>query len=163
MSQAFIKETDGDEADDLPELPLSPHPNYVTTRGLAQLQARVDAVTQRMNAIQDDALDATRQRALLARELRWLQARIGSALEPDVHTPDRVGFGASVELLDEDERRYQYQIVGEDEAAPEQGLVSWLSPLAVALKGAREGDEVIWQRPAGDLVVEVLGISYPAD
>ena len=86
-------------------------------------------------------------------------------IDPSALNADgRVVFGATVDLEDEDSGvAVTYQIVGEDEAAPEQGLVSWLSPLAVALKGARKGDEVIWQRPAGDLVVEVLGIRYLAD
>jgi len=160
MSQAFVKEGEGDRADDLPELPLSPHPNYVTQRGLALLHERLLQVQAGLAGVDDGVLDAVRQRALLARELRWVQARIASALLLAPQQPDRVDFGGSVELIDEDDRRYHYRIVGEDEADPEQGLVSWLSPLAVALKGAWVGDSVVWRRPAGDLLVEVLAISY---
>jgi transcription elongation factor GreB len=50
--------------------------------------------------------------------------------------------------------------VGEDEADAEHGLVSYVSPLAQALLGARVGDEVRWQRPAGDMTIEVLNIEY---
>jgi transcription elongation GreA/GreB family factor len=50
--------------------------------------------------------------------------------------------------------------VGEDEADAEHGLVSYVSPLAMALLGARVGDEVRWQRPAGDMMIEVLRIEY---
>ena len=160
MSQAFVKEPDSDQADDLPELPLSPHPNYVTARGLAQLQARLTALDQRLRTLPDDALDATRQRALLARERRWLQARIASALPVAVSAkPEQVDFGVQAELIDDADRHFHYRIVGEDEADPEQGLVSWLSPLAMALKGAHVGDSVLWQRPAGDLWIEVVAIS----
>jgi len=159
MSQAFVKEAEGDRADDLPELPLSPHPNYVTPKGLAQLEARVLTLQQQLSTLDDNTLDATRRRALLARELRWLQARVASALPRSQQKYDRVDFGSRVELVDEEQRHHHYQIVGEDEADPEQGLVSWLSPLAVALRGAHTGDSVVWKRPLGDLVVEVLDIS----
>jgi len=82
------------------------------------------------------------------------------AADQELAAADRVGFGATVDLVDEDGARYRYRIVGEDEADPEQGLVSWVSPLARALEGARVGDSVIWKRPAGDLEVEVLAIDY---
>ena len=68
----------------------------------------------------------------------------------------RAGFGVRVEL--EDENGTSYRIVGEDEAEPEAGLISWTSPLARALDGARIGDEVLWPRPAGDLRVEVMAL-----
>jgi transcription elongation GreA/GreB family factor len=60
--------------------------------------------------------------------------------------------------VDEHDTTYRYRIVGEDESAPEQGRISWRSPLASALLNAAVGDEVIWKRPAGALRVEVLAI-----
>ena len=72
----------------------------------------------------------------------------------------RVTFGAVVDLIDENDQRSRYRIVGEDEADAEQGSVSWLSPLAQAVLGARVGDEVTWRRPAGDLRLEIVGIRY---
>ncbi|MFC3550210.1 GreA/GreB family elongation factor [Lysobacter cavernae] len=161
MSRAFVKEHD-DDAGDLPELPLSEHSNYVTSRGLAQLRARLGDAAQRFDAITDDAADAKLLRAHLARELRWLQARIAGAIPvaTENQPPDRVGFGATVELVDDDGQTYRYRIVGEDEADPEHALVSWVSPLARALSGARVGDTVVWLRPAGDLNIEVMAIDY---
>jgi transcription elongation GreA/GreB family factor len=73
-----------------------------------------------------------------------------------------VAFGASVEAVDQHEHHHRYRIVGEDQADPEHGLVSWVSPLARALEGARAGDIVDWKRPAGDLQIEVLSIDYAA-
>lgn len=154
MSRAFVKESNGSELDDLPELPLSPHPNYVTARGLQQLRERLDAVRLRLEQNPGDAA--------AAREQRWLQARLAAAIpvlrEPPY--PQAVAFGATVELADENGRHYRYRIVGEDEAAPEQGLLAWTAPLARALEGARPGDWVGWPRPAGDLEVQLLGLDY---
>lgn len=163
MSRAFVKETDHDVPEDLPELPLSEHPNYVTAQGLAQLRARAGDAETRLRAIDANAVGARLERAIIERELRWLQARAAAAIpvESGAHARDRVGFGAEVELVDEHGARLRYRIVGEDEADPEQGLVSWVSPLARALNGARVGDSVVWKRPAGDLEVEINSIRYP--
>ncbi|MEO6263924.1 MAG: GreA/GreB family elongation factor [Luteimonas sp.] len=159
MSRAFVKDTDPDIPEDLPELPLSEHPNYVTEHGLAQLRERLVDAGQRLAAIDADAVGAKLERAMIARELRWLQARIGAAIVvAPVARHDRVGFGATVDVVDDNGGEHRYRIVGEDEADPERGLVSWISPLARALDGARVGDSVVWKRPAGDLSVEVVAI-----
>ena len=163
MSRAFVKEPDGDSPEPLPELPLSPHPNYVTPRGLAQLRARLATALARREALKNaaDALTRQSELTLLERELRWLNARVHSAIEVDLlaQPQNRVAFGARVTVASvEGEQRYR--IVGEDEAAAEQQRVSYLSPLARALLAARVGDEVIWQRPAGDLAIEVIAIDY---
>ncbi|MFC4728893.1 GreA/GreB family elongation factor [Coralloluteibacterium thermophilus] len=159
MSRAFVKENDTGPAADLPELPLSPHPNYVTARGLAQLRARLAAAEARARGELDPA-----ERAHVEREMRWLAARVESAmvLTPGGGPLDEVGFGMWVELADADDRRHRYRIVGEDEADPERGLISHVSPLARALRGARVGETRVWPRPAGDLEVEVLAIGADA-
>lgn len=165
MSRAHVREVDGDVPEDLPELPLSPHPNYVTARGLAQLRARLAEAAQRLDALPRTAADARQARAQVERELRWLNARIASALPVTATNrgSERVAFGAEVVLADEAGERCTYRIVGEDEADPDAGLISWTSPLAKALIGARVGETVSWPRPAGDLEVEILGIRYPGD
>jgi transcription elongation GreA/GreB family factor len=160
VSRAFVKEGDGDEnAGDLPELPISEHPNYVTPRGMALLRSRLDDAARRVGALE---ADARLERAHIEREMRWLQARILGAITiaPERQPADRVAFGARVELVDDDGQEYRYRVVGEDEADPEHGLISWVSPLARALHGARVGDSALWKRPAGDLNVEVLAIEY---
>ena len=164
MSRAFVKDNDGDIPEVLPELPISTHPNYVTPRGLALLRARLDKATDRHDALKANEQDALAQRnelVALERELRYLHARVASAIEVDLskQPPDRVAFGATV-TVDSDEGEQRWQIVGEDEADAEHGLVSYVSPLATALLGARVGDEVRWQRPAGDMMIEVLSIKY---
>lgn len=153
MSRAFVRESEIDFAEDAGELPLSPHPNYVTPRGLAQLRTRLEQLR---------ADEATAHSPMAQRRVRWLEARIASAIP--VETPrqrERAGFGATVEVSEvETGAEHRYRIVGEDEAEPEAGLVSWVSPLARALQGAREGDVVVWRRPAGDLEIEVAAVRY---
>ena len=161
MSRAFVKENDSDDTGDLPELPLSEHPNYVTPHGLTLLRERLDQTRRRLAAIDPAAEGALLEIGHAEREQRWLQARVMAAIPVAVPAAaDRVGFGATVELVDQDGTTHRYGIVGEDEADPDEGLVSWVSPLARALDGARIGDSRTWQRPAGDLDVEVLAIDY---
>jgi len=143
----------------LPDLPLSPYTNYVTASGLQQLQARLDDARERLLGL-DEADEL--ERDYLARHIRWLQARIDSAVVVATRNRDldRVAFGANVDLLEVDGTRLRLRIVGEDEADAEHGLLSWVSPLARALDGARVGDRVRWRRADEEREVEVLGVDY---
>jgi transcription elongation factor GreB len=143
----------------LPELPVSLHPNLVTASGLAQLQARREDALLRLEALEPgDMLE----RDYLARHLRWLQARLESAelVGPRMEGRDRAGFGAWVDLRHADGRQERLRIVGEDEADPMHGLLSWISPLARALEGARAGERVRWRRADEDVEVEVVAVDY---
>lgn len=146
----------------LPDLPLSPHTNLVTARGLAQLHARRVDAEQRLEAL-DPA--AQLDRDYLERHLRWLRARIDSAVPvgPRMEARDRVGFGCLVEVRESDGRLSRYRIVGEDEADAEHGLLSWVSPLALALEGAAAGQQLRWRRADEDVEIEVLRIEYDMD
>jgi transcription elongation factor GreB len=75
---------------------------------------------------------------------------------------DQVRFGATVELVDEDDRSRALTIVGDDEADASAGRIGWSAPFARALIGARVGDERIVRLPAGEKSYEVVRISYPA-
>lgn len=167
MSRAFVKDHDDNAQDALPDLPLSEHPNHVTPRGIATLRERLATTRARRDTLklsENTNLDLDQQRELasLERELRWLNTRVASAIEMDLakQPRDRVAFGAIV-TVDSDEGERRWQIVGEDEADAEHGLVSYVSPLAKALLSARVGDEVRWERPAGDVTIEVIAIDYP--
>ena len=74
---------------------------------------------------------------------------------------DTVRFGATVELADEDDRRRELSLVGEDEADASNGRISWLAPIARALVGARVGDERVVRLPAGEISYEIMSIRYP--
>ncbi len=143
----------------LPELPVSPNENFVTERGLEQLRARLADTELRLAHLDSDA---ALERDYLERHARWLRSRLDSAITINPHDAvrDRVGFGATVEVLEEHDRRSRYHIVGEDEADPDRGLLSWASPLARALAGARVGDRVSWRRADGSVEVEVTEIDF---
>lgn len=164
MSRAFVKEPDGDEtAGELQDLPISPHPNYVTPAGLAQLEARLAALEEERGA--HSGGDFSDQPALthLAREIRYVEARLATAqvIDPADHPAGTVGFGNLVTVEDEAGGERRFAIVGEDEADPAQGKISWVSPLARALRGAKVGDLVTWQRPSGDVEIEIKDIEMP--
>jgi len=94
--------------------------------------------------------------------LRFLQKRADELVV--VHsTPDRedrVFFGAWVTVEDEDGEEHCYRIVGPDEFDPERAFISTNSPLARALMGREEGDEVSYQRPRGEATLTVVAIRY---
>lgn len=158
MSRAFTKESD--QIEPLPEIPLSEHPNRTTPQGLQRQQQRLAQL--RMHSSSDASLQDQLAAQNLAREMRWLEARIAAAvvIDPATQPRGRVAFGATVEVIDENDVRASYRIVGEDEADAEHGSVSWFSPLAKAVLGAQVGDEVVWRRPAGDLRLEIAAIRY---
>lgn len=166
MSRAFVKEPDGDDVpDDLPDLPQSPHPNYVTPGGLAQLKRRLVSLERKRQGLlgESNALANKLPLAEASRQIRFVKGRIERAIvtEPAEQPNDRVCFGAKVEIEDEQGVAQSISIVGEDEADIEAGKVSWVSPLAKALLGAGVGGLVTWRRPAGDLEIEVRAIHYP--
>jgi len=166
MSRAFIKESDERlSADELPERPLSDHPNYVTPHGLDQLHARVLEL-QREHArltAQDDPL--TRQKKLeIERDLRYHNAQIRRAImvDPAGQPHDEVRFGAMVEIRGDDGVRQTFHLVGDDEADVASACISWAAPLAKALIGAKVGDRITWQRSAGPAEIEIVAIRYPS-
>lgn len=164
MSQAFVKEPDGDAvADDQPELPISRHANYVTPEGLAQLKASLAGFQDKRRELDEDNLLNKLPLSQIGREIRYFEARINQAILVDLsrQPPGEVAFGAAVSVEDEDGETKTYRIVGEDEADPDQGKVSWVSPLAKAMLNARVGDLVIWERPTGELELEIISITYP--
>lgn len=144
MSVAFTKEGDFEAtAADLPDRPISPHPNLVTPEGLAQLDAAL-AEARAAYAAAQAAGDVQADRTAIARatrDLRYYAARRASAqlVEP-IAGNDRLVFGERVTFERADGRSQSYRIVGEDEADPAKGSVSYVSPLAQALLGKCVGD-----------------------
>ena len=160
MSRAFVKEGDG-ALDPLPDLPLSPHPNYVTPRGLALLQARLQARQADLAALKSrpDRLDKLPQ-AAAERDIRYLTARLRSAI-PVLPPTDlsEMAFGLQVTVAGTDGHSVTYAVVGEDEADAAHNLIAPQSPLARALLGAAVGDTVLWRKPSGTVELEVLSIA----
>ena len=144
MSVAFTREEDLEAtAADLPDRPISPHPNLVTASGLAAIEAALASARAAYSAAQAKGdIEADRTAMTRAtRDLRYWSARRASAQRVEAEPDGRVRFGGSVTLEREDGRRHTWRITGEDEADPATGSVSHISPLAVALIGKRVGDE----------------------
>lgn len=163
MNKAFTKEDDGSTAPQrLDDLPISPHPNYVTPRGLAQLEARAEALETEITRLRGAAEDPETlyPLAVAERDLRYVEARLASAhlITPPEGAYPRVQFGAVVDVLNEDGAPASYTIVGEDEADPGAGLIGAPSPLARALLEAEVGDIVEWPRPSGMVELEITAI-----
>lgn len=161
MNKAFKKEDDGGGPERLPDLPVSPHPNHVTPRGLAQLKARAEELAAEVARLREGKalLDDLTPLAVAERDLRYVEARLSSAiLVTPPEAPEKVQFGTAVRVADEAGREATYTIVGEDEAAPERGLIAHVSPLARALMEAEPGDVVDWAKPTGTVALEVLAV-----
>ncbi|GAC1456089.1 MAG: transcription elongation factor GreA [Steroidobacteraceae bacterium] len=150
MSRAFVRESDEDPAA-LPERAVSPHPNFVTPRGLAAIEARVrglEAERQAARTAGDNAL-----RARLERDLRYWSARRASARMVGAATvTERVRFGMRVTLELPGGARQAFRLVGEDEADAAQGLLSWMAPLAQSLLGKEVGDSAPYQGSDASIV-----------
>lgn len=163
MSRAFVKEHDS-PPDEVLERPQSEHPNYITPEGLELLRARLKALEGKRDALGDVTDDPRRQQQLaeLERDLHYFQGRIDRAVvvDPASQSGEEVVFGATVEVLDQEGNTREFAIVGEDEADAAGGKVSWVSPLAKAMLGARVGDIVTWQRPAGNVELEITAIRF---
>ena len=157
MSVAFTREEDLEAtAADLPDRPISPHPNLVTLQGLASIEAELASARAAYAAAQakgDIEADRTAM-ARATRDLRYWSARRATAQLVETEPQGRVRFGGSVVIEREDGRTQTWRIVGEDEADPAAGSVSHVSPLSVALMGKAVGDEAV---VAGQ-TVEVIAV-----
>ena len=181
MSRAFVSEDDQDHEEDIPEIriPLPPGArNYVTPEGARQLRtelnelvnsmrpklaAAVAKITAGSGGGNIDTLRQERRRLRrIDRRIEYLNrmAAIAEIVEPQAQASDRVVFGATVTVSDQQHKVRTYQIVGVDESDPPNGKVSWISPLAKALIGARTGDEVKVVLPAGESRLRVKKIEY---
>lgn len=140
MSRAFVSEVAAEaSAAVLPERPVSAAPNLVTPHGLELIDAQIT----RLQRLLDGSVPDDPQRAAAARDLRYWRSRRASAqvVAPVSAEPTEAAFGTRVRIRRGDVVS-AYRIVGEDEADPPAGLLSWTSPLARSLMGAEIGDVV---------------------
>lgn len=147
MSVAFTKESDIEaHAAEVPDRPVSHHPNLVTAAGLARIEAELARARAELSAAraQGDAQTDRTAMARAARDVRYWTARRASAqLMEREQDSEIVQFGDRIVIERDDGRRQTWRIVGEDEADPADGSVSWVSPLAQALLGKKVGDEAV--------------------
>ncbi|WP_431470395.1 transcription elongation factor GreB [Sphingosinithalassobacter sp. LHW66-3] len=155
-------------------------PNYITPAGYSALKAEYDALfaVERPKVVETIAwaagngdrsengdylygrkrlreIDRTLNR--LSRKMKAAQV-VDPARQPD---RDRVYFGATVTIADEDDAQRTLTLVGDDEADAAAGRIGWNAPIARALRGAAVGDLRIVRLPAGDREYEIVAIAYP--
>jgi transcription elongation factor GreB len=185
MSKAFTREDDGADEDDLPEesggLPLAAK-NYMTPAGFARMREELDTLMrkERPDVVKvvswaagngdrsenGDYIYGKKRLREIDRRIRFLVRRLDRAEVVDPAAPreddsaDRVFFGATVTVADQDGIERTVSIVGIDEIDTPRGYISWISPMARALLKAREGDKVLLHTPGGKERLEILEVTY---
>lgn len=172
MSRAFVKETAPSAPP--PERMVEDGPNLVTPEGLAQIEGHVARIEASMAGETNPLLRET-----LARDLRyWVHQRATAqvvvrgaersplrhashATSPAIAGEEKNGaaevmFGSRVVLMRKG-REQRFRIVGVDEADPARGLISFRSPLAAAVIGARAGDVIEADAPLGEIEIVSAG------
>lgn len=155
MSVAFRRESDEEHLEPKFELPIPVGPNLVTARGLALIQAQVAALEA---AVAAPALDAETL-AKARRELRYWRTRLATAQIMPAPDGAQVAFGCTAIFVHNGKER-RITLVGDDEADPAAGLLSFSAPLARALMDAEVGDIVPFGGKAD--AIELLEIQVPA-
>ena len=157
-----------------------PPPNYITPAGFAAMRARYDHLfgTERPALVEviswaasngdrsenGDYIYGRKKLREIDRELAHLSRRMKAAKVVDPARQaerGKVFFGATVTVVDEEDVERTVTLVGADEADASSGRISWLSPLARALRGAAVGDVRRVALPGGDREQEILSIRYP--
>ncbi len=165
MSRAFVREDALESRGEFegPERPLPPRPILITAEGRKRLErqlAELDAAEAEL-AETDESLATESARQSLQRERKWLENVLAAATTPAAGSGSKIAFGAWVTVEDDEGEQQRYRLVGEVEADPKTGAISWRSPLGRALMDSSAGDLVVWQRPAGDVELEVISVEWP--
>ena len=153
MSVAFRRESDEEHLEPKFELPIPPGPNLVTAKGLAMIEARLQAIEA---AIAGETVEAAL--AAARREWRYWITRKTSAQIAPPPPADRVAFGARVRFAIDGEER-TVTLVGSDEADPAQGMIAFTAPLARALIGGEVGETIDFAGRAD--AIEIIAIEQP--
>jgi transcription elongation factor GreB len=152
--------------------------SYITPEGAKKLRAELeqlwtierprvtqevaDAAAQGDRSENAEYIYGKRRLREIDRRVRFLSKRLDDVTvvnEPPTD-PNRVFFGAWVTLEDEDGNEHTYRIVGPDESNVEKGWISMEAPVARALLGKRDGDDVLVRRPKGDITYTIIAIRY---
>ena len=182
MNKAFVKDEDAWED---PQIEPDPHANipagsrnYMIPQGAFRLRAELDDLIQNrhpqqltiVNRMAADGLgppdaayrEARKSLQRLERRIAFLTGRLSltEVIDPLDQDVEHIRFGATVTVLPADGPEKVYRIVGIDEANIARGLISWTSPLARALLGAKTGDVVKVTTPAGRQELEIIDVCY---
>jgi transcription elongation GreA/GreB family factor len=147
MAVAFTKDEDYEaQAADLPDRPVSPQVNLVTGSGLQAIEEALSRARAAYAAARAEGAISSDRTAMAraTRDLRYWSVRRASAqLTEPAHVAGKVQFGRTALIVRENRREQAFRIVGEDEADPAAGKISYVSPLAAALLGKFEGDVAV--------------------
>jgi transcription elongation factor GreB len=184
MSKAFTKEDSGDsdndtDQDESPELKIpAGSKNYITPSGSEKLKAELKkllieerpalvkviswAASNGDRSENGDYIYGKRRLRQIDSRIRFLSKRIErfEVIDPASVRSDRILFGATVTVSDEDGVEKTYQIVGLDETDPKAGKVSWISPIARALMNNKQGEVVSLKTPVGEKDLEIVRVQY---
>ena len=151
MSVAFRRESDEEHLEPKVEVPIPAGPNLMTARGLALIVERIAHFEAQLEGSENPAV-----RSSIQRDLRYWTTRQVTAEVAPVPCGDRVELGTQVGILLNGKPK-AFHIVGDDEAAPAAGLISFNAPLSRAMLGAEVGEVI----PYGDVsdAIEILEIS----
>lgn len=152
--------------------------NYITTKGLDRLKAELhDLLTNERPKLVDtvawaasngdrsenaDYIYGKKRLREIDRRIRFLQRRLDLAevVDPTQQKGEKVLFGATVTIRDEEENDRVYKIVGVDETDVKIGKISWVSPIGQALLQAKKGDFVSVKTPKGEEEFEIVDVRY---
>ena len=164
MSRAFVKENDLEHAGiDIPERPISAEPNYVTPSGLYLLKTQLTALENDLQQIkQKDDQQSQQIKFKIERDIRYTLTRLESAIliKPENQSSEKILFGATVYLEDDEGKNYQFKIVGEDEADIKNNKLSYVAPLSKQLIGREVGDEIIWTKASETIHLTITNFKY---
>lgn len=160
MSVAFTKEDSAETASEtmLPDRPVPEGPNLVTAEGLVALERQLADARMAYDAAMtiEDVNERRRQAASPFRDLRYFTERLRTAqIVPPPDSQDVVAFGSTVTFERQDGRVQTYRIVGEDEADPKTGSISFTSPIAQSMMGKSVGETI----GEGGGALEIVGIA----
>jgi transcription elongation factor GreB len=167
MSKAFTRESDDTEEQEAPSLRPQLPPgitNYVTPEWADRLRQQLQQMIERKQALtsinSSPARDGTDLRKLET-EMRRLKQSLESAVMAERPADQgKVAFGATVAIKRGPGEEETYRIVGLEEADPDRGTISWISPLAKALIAKRAGDKVRFRSPVGEEELTILAVQY---
>jgi transcription elongation GreA/GreB family factor len=154
MSVAFRRESDDEHMEPKFELPIPPGPNWVTARGLRLTREKVEAL---------EAVDAAGMEEEAAKKhkriLRYWRTRLATAQLRPVADGETVAFGTTVTYrLNEQDKTVA--LVGDDEANPNEGRISFSSPLARAMMAAEVGEKVDFAGKSEAIEIMAIGIIH---
>jgi transcription elongation factor GreB len=134
--------------------------------GAERLKQRLNELLERKRAlviVSNDAGTTSQDQQSLESDIRKLQQILDSAVVAKIPVDqEKVAFGATVTIRHGNGQEEAYQIVGVEEADPERGCISWISPLARVLLSRKTGDKLKFQSPAGTEELTILSVRYPS-